>query len=49
MSAWSPGSFIDQVDIQLFDDCGELLYYGEPGGAQYSNNDYQLTFVVSEN
>ena len=48
MSAWQPGQFIDQVDIQLYDDVGELLYYGEPGGAQYSNNDFQITFQVSE-
>ena len=47
-SAWSPGQFIDQIDIQVLDDCGELLYYGNPGGAQYSNNDFQLTFLVSE-
>ena len=48
-SAWSPGQFIDQIDIQVLDDCGELLYYGLPGGPIYSNNDFQLTFLVSEN
>jgi hypothetical protein len=48
-SSWSPGQFIDQIDIQLLDDCGELLYYGAPGLAQFSNNDFQLTFHCSEN
>ena len=47
-ASWSPGQFIDQIDIQLLDDAGELLYYGNPGGALYSNNDFQLTFHVSE-
>jgi hypothetical protein len=25
-SSWNPGAFIDQIDIQLRDDAGNLLY-----------------------
>lgn len=46
MSAWQPGQFVDQIDITLYDDCGNLLYYLDPVN---TNNDFQLTFLLSEN
>jgi hypothetical protein len=46
--AWSPGSFIDQIDIQLFDDAGNPLYYGS-NNAINTANDFQLSLHCSEN
>ena len=49
-ASWSPGQFIDQIDIALYDDIGQPLYYNDadPNGV-YSHNDFQLTFLASEN
>lgn len=58
-SSWSPGQFIDQIDIQLRDDAGNLLYIpGVFGGtnfnkvnatnARFSPNNFQLTLHCSE-
>jgi hypothetical protein len=44
-SAWSPGQFIDQIDIQLRDDVGNLLYI--PSELRTSLN-FQLTCHASE-
>jgi hypothetical protein len=46
--AWSPGAYIDQIDIQLFDDAGNPLYYGSDSAISTSN-DFQLSFHCSEN
>jgi YD repeat-containing protein len=54
-SSWNPGAFVDQVDIQLRDDAGNLLYYADSqtpnvdDGGVYNSNDFQLTFHCSEN
>lgn len=52
-SSWNPGQFIDQIDIQLRDDIGNLLYIAgvasnEKENALYTNNDFQLTLHASE-
>lgn len=55
-SAWNPGAFIDQIDIQLRDDVGNLLYvpgFYEDNDTEYSNadattNEFQLTLHASE-
>lgn len=52
-SSWSPGAFIDQIDIELRDDAGNLLYIPGPytdevKNATICNNNFQLTFHVSE-
>jgi hypothetical protein len=55
-SSWSPGQFIDQIDIQLRDDAGNLLYIEYNGeqteaglkGAIENNNQFQLTLHCSE-
>jgi hypothetical protein len=44
-SAWSPGQFIDQIDIQLRDDVGNLLYLADE---PVSGNNFQLTCHASE-
>ena len=44
-SAWSPGQFIDQVDIQLRDDAGNLLYIPE---VNLTSLNFQLTCHASE-
>lgn len=49
-ASWSPGQFIDQIDIQLFDDAGEpLYYYGVDNNGNDSANDFQITLLASEN
>lgn len=52
-SSWNPGAFIDQIDIQLRDDTGALLYI--PGtsttelqNAKNSPNQFQITIHCSE-
>jgi hypothetical protein len=52
-SSWSPGAFIDQIDIELRDDAGNLLYIPGPytdevKNATRSTNNFQLTFHCSE-
>lgn len=55
-SSWSPGQYIDQIDIQLRDDAGNLLYIEYNGvqteaglkGALENNNQFQLTLHCSE-
>lgn len=49
-ASWSPGQFIDQIDIQLLDDIGQPLYFsnGDPNGV-FSSNDFQITLLASEN
>lgn len=52
-SSWSPGAFIDQIDIELRDDAGNLLYIPGPytdevKNATISPNNFQLTFHCSE-
>ena len=49
-ASWSPGQFVDQIDIQLLDDIGQPLYFsdGDPNGV-LSTNDFQLTLLASEN
>lgn len=46
MSAWQPGQFVDQIDLVLYDDCGNLLYYIDPVN---TSSDYQVTLLLSEN
>lgn len=46
LSAWQPGQFVDAVDITLYDDAGNLLYYSD---ATNTTNDFQLSFTISEN
>jgi hypothetical protein len=51
-STWSPGQFVDQIDIQLRDDNGDLLYIpyqfasAANGATQFQN--FQMTLHVSE-
>lgn len=54
-SSWSPGQFIDQIDIQLRDDAGNLLYIPYNGdddnellGPVQSANQFQMTIHCSE-
>ena len=53
-ASWNPGAFIDQIDIELRDDVGNLLYIpGDPNrseelNAVRSNNQFQLTLLASE-
>jgi hypothetical protein len=51
-ASWNPGAFIDQIDIELRDDIGNLLYIGgelvEGQNAIYNNNEFQLTLHASE-
>lgn len=47
-SAWQPGQFIDAIDISLFDDCGDPLYYPATS-INTTTNDFQLNFLASEN
>lgn len=46
MSAWQPGSFVDQIDIVLLDDVGNPLLYPDPIN---TTNDFQITLLLSEN
>ena len=53
-SSWSPGQYIDQIDIQLRDDTGALLYIpgnsaDEALNAKTCTNSFQLTLHASEN
>jgi hypothetical protein len=53
-SSWSPGQYIDQIDIQLRDDTGALLYIPGNSGDEALNakttaNSFQLTLHASEN
>ena len=58
MSNWSPGAFVDQIDIELRDDAGNLLYIpgpytaedpeGELQNAILCQNNFQLTLHLSE-
>jgi len=53
MSNWSSGAFVDQIDIELRDDAGNLLYIPGPStdevqNATFSPNDFQLTLQLSE-
>jgi hypothetical protein len=47
-SAWQPGQFIDAIDIALYDDAGDLLYY-PANSINTTTNDFQLNFLASEN
>jgi hypothetical protein len=58
-SMWNPGQFIDQIDIQLRDDSGNLLFIPynavgdtnvetERGGARTNQCSFQLTLHCSE-
>lgn len=47
-STWQPGQFIDAIDIALYDDAGEPLYYPATS-INTTTNDFQLTFLASEN
>jgi hypothetical protein len=58
-SMWNPGQFIDQIDIQLRDDAGNLLFIPynavgetnagtELGGARTNQCSFQLTLHCSE-
>ena len=47
-SAWQPGQFIDAIDIALYDDAGDLLYY-PASNINTTSNDFQLNFLASEN
>ena len=47
-SAWQPGQFIDAIDITLYDDAGDLLYYPATS-INTTTNDFQLNFLASEN
>jgi hypothetical protein len=53
-ASWNPGAFIDQIDIELRDDIGNLLYIpGDPTRSEVinainSNNQFQLTLLASE-
>jgi hypothetical protein len=53
MSNWSSGAFIDQIDIELRDDSGNLLYIPGPYDDEVQNailcqNNFQLTLQLSE-
>lgn len=48
-SAWQPGQFVDAVDIALFDDAGDPLYYPDNIGGKLCPADFQLSFELSEN
>jgi hypothetical protein len=53
MSNWSSGAFVDQIDIELRDDAGNLLYIpgqstDEVENATYSPNNFQITLQLSE-
>ena len=48
-SSWSPGQFIDQIDIQLRDDNGDLLYIPNDGNGKTQFQNFQMTFHCSEN
>ena len=48
-SAWHPGQFVDAIDISLYDDAGEPLYYPDTAGGKICPCDFQLTFELSEN
>ena len=48
-SAWQPGQFVDAVDISLYDDAGDPLYYPDGAGGIVSACDFQLSFELSEN
>jgi hypothetical protein len=53
-ASWNPGAFIDQIDIELRDDIGNLLYIaGDPNRNEQLNairttNEFQLTLHASE-
>ena len=48
-SAWQPGQFVDAVDISLYDDAGDPLYYPDGTGGKLCPADFQLSFELSEN
>ena len=48
-SAWQPGQFVDAVDISLYDDVGDPLYYPDGAGGKICPADFQLSFELSEN
>ena len=53
-SSWNPGAFVDQIDIQLRDDAGNLLYIpgndvaSELQNARNTPQNFQLTLHVTE-
>jgi hypothetical protein len=50
-SSWSPGQFIDQIDIQLRDDAGNLLYipYNDFSGELTSKEDAVAAALQNQN
>ena len=50
-SSWSPGQFIDQIDIQLRDDAGNLLYipYNDFSGELTSKEDAVAATLQNQN